>query len=126
MFCYSLDLRSIRRQPRTLPNSFISTSSDQNFSGSSSNPIFVLSLSLSGFLATDDEFSPGNYGIRDQIAALRWVVSEIHAFLGDPNAITIMGHDAGAISSQIHLFSPESRGELLSVKSLNALRGRFF
>lgn len=68
-------------------------------------------LGVLGFLATDDENSPGNFGIRDQIAALRWVSAEIHAFSGDPNSVTIFGHDAGAISNGIHLFASESRGE---------------
>jgi len=66
-----------------------------------------------GFYSTDDHNGPGNYGLRDQISALRWVNSEIHAFGGDPNAITIFGHDAGAISVNILMLTPEAKGKYL-------------
>lgn len=40
----------------------------------------------------------GNQGLRDQIAALRWVKAHIHEFGGNPNKVTIFGTSAGGTS----------------------------
>ena len=52
----------------------------------------------------------GNYGLYDQLCAIRWVRENIAAFGGDPEAITIMGQSAGAMSVQQHCLSPLSEG----------------
>ena len=52
----------------------------------------------------------GNYGLFDQLTAIQWVRDNISAFGGDPDAITIMGQSAGAMSVQQHSLSPLSRG----------------
>ncbi|MBE6940439.1 MAG: carboxylesterase family protein [Ruminococcaceae bacterium] len=52
----------------------------------------------------------GNYGLYDQLAALQWVHDNIASFGGDPEAITIMGQSAGAMSVQQHCLSPLSEG----------------
>ena len=52
----------------------------------------------------------GNYGIMDQVAALKWVQTNIGAFGGDPSRVTIFGQSAGGESVLIHLVSPESKG----------------
>lgn len=55
-------------------------------------------LSTLGFLNTGDRSSPGNYGIKDMIMALKWVQRNIEAFGGDPNNVSIMGTSAGGVS----------------------------
>ena len=52
----------------------------------------------------------GNYGLADQITALKWVKNNIASFGGDPYNIIIMGQSAGAMSVQALCFSPESEG----------------
>ena len=73
-------------------------------------------LGVLGFLAHPDlrAKSPtgvsGNYGVLDEIAALKWVQNNIAAFGGDPAKVTIVGQSAGARSVQALLFSPLAKG----------------
>jgi para-nitrobenzyl esterase len=52
----------------------------------------------------------GNYGLLDQLAALRWVKRNIGAFGGNPDQVTIVGESAGGISVMHLLTWPEARG----------------
>lgn len=73
-------------------------------------------LGTLGFLAhpalsaESDTGVSGNWGITDQIAALRWVRDEIAAFGGDPERVTIMGLSAGGASVGLLLASPGAGG----------------
>jgi para-nitrobenzyl esterase len=52
----------------------------------------------------------GNYGIMDNIAALKWVQANIASFGGDPSNVTIFGESAGGILMNFLMTAPEARG----------------
>ncbi len=71
-------------------------------------------LGALGFMAhpalTERDGHSGNYGLMDQIAALRWVRDNIRAFGGDESNVTIFGQSAGAGSVQALMASPLADG----------------
>ncbi|NMN04480.1 MULTISPECIES: carboxylesterase family protein [unclassified Novosphingobium] len=72
-------------------------------------------LGIFGFLphralAAEQGGKAGNYGLMDQIAALRWIKANVARFGGDPDRIMIFGESAGAEDVGYLLASPQTRG----------------
>lgn len=72
-------------------------------------------LGLFGFmchpwLAEENNGHCGNYGVLDQLAALKWVEENIKIFGGDPDNITLFGQSSGSLTSQTLMLSPLSKG----------------
>ena len=63
-----------------------------------------------GFLSTGDQAAKGNYGLLDQIQALRWVSENIAFFGGDPLRITVFGSGIGASCVSLLTLSHHSEG----------------
>lgn len=98
------------------------TASSNNFDGESLARHGVVLVSINyrltvfGFFAHPEltKESPyhasGNYGLLDQIAALKWVHDNIARFGGDPGNVTIFGQSAGAVDVDVLMTSPLAKG----------------
>lgn len=58
----------------------------------------------------------GNFGLKDQNLALKWVQQYVSYFGGDADRVTIFGHSAGGTAVNFHLLSAASEG-LVSTNS---------
>jgi para-nitrobenzyl esterase len=102
-----------------------------NFAGSGSEAIFdgeslarrgvVLvtanyRLGVFGFFAHPEltaessHHASGNYGLMDQIAAMKWVRDNVARFGGDPRNVTIFGESAGSLDINVLMTSPLAKG----------------
>ena len=68
-------------------------------------------LSILGFLSTGDSAASGNFGLKDQVLALKWVQKNIKAFGGNRNRVTLFGQSAGGVSVGLHALSKASNGK---------------
>lgn len=66
-------------------------------------------LGAFGFLSSEDHVISGNFGLKDQVLALKWINENIEYFGGDRSKITIAGFSAGGASVHYHYFSPLSQ-----------------
>ena len=68
---------------------------------------FLAHLALT---AEFEHHSSGNYGLLDQLQALKWVKENIRELGGDPGHVTVMGQSAGAVDICLRMASPLSQG----------------
>ncbi|XP_063622118.1 esterase FE4-like [Cydia splendana] len=71
---------------------------------------FNYRIGVLGFLCLGIEEAPGNAGLKDQLAALRWVKRNIKAFGGDSDNVTVFGVSAGAASVSLLIASGKLDG----------------
>jgi para-nitrobenzyl esterase len=67
-------------------------------------------LSLPGLTAESAQHSSGNYGLLDQIEALKWVRRNIAKFGGDPSNVTVFGASSGSLDICDLMASPLASG----------------
>jgi carboxylesterase type B len=72
-------------------------------------------LNILGFLTPGPEKMSGNYGLHDQILALKWISINAKYFNGDPKRITYIGHSAGAANAVLIAMSKRSDGLIARV-----------
>ncbi|OTA90670.1 hypothetical protein M434DRAFT_13772 [Hypoxylon sp. CO27-5] len=76
-----------------------------------------------GFLALEDLGLTGNYGLQDQLLALRWVQDNIVGFDGDPKKVLLFGESAGAMDAFVLSTLPEIT-QLVQAVALESGAGR--
>ncbi|CAG9782830.1 unnamed protein product [Diatraea saccharalis] len=71
---------------------------------------FNYRLGILGFLCLGTPNAPGNAGMKDQVALLRWVQNNIAKFGGNSNDVTISGYSAGSGSVELLMLSSLAKG----------------
>uniref|UniRef100_A0A0A9X8C1 Carboxylic ester hydrolase n=2 Tax=Lygus hesperus TaxID=30085 RepID=A0A0A9X8C1_LYGHE len=72
-----------------------------------------------GFMTLGDTIFPGNFGLKDQLTALRWVKKNIASFGGDPNSVTLFGQSSGGECVHQLLRSPLVEKEGLATRGVS-------
>ncbi len=72
-------------------------------------------LNIFGFLTPDPKIMSGNYGLHDQLLALKWISINAKNFNGDSKRITYVGHSAGAANAILLAMSKRSDGLIARV-----------
>nr|XP_018904128.1 PREDICTED: cholinesterase 1-like [Bemisia tabaci] len=72
--------------------------------------IFNYRLDVFGFYCSGDKEAPGNFGLKDQVLALKWVKENIRDYGGDPNNVTIFGESVGGVSVHTLFFARSAQG----------------
>ncbi|KAM3955217.1 juvenile hormone esterase [Aphomia sociella] len=67
-------------------------------------------LNAYGFLNLGTEDAPGNAGLKDIRAALRWIKENIIGFDGDPDNVTVMGQGSGGTAAIYLTLSDSTKG----------------
>ncbi len=67
-------------------------------------------LALPALTAESEHHSSGNYGLLDQLQALKWVRENISRLGGDPRRVTVMGQSSGAVDICLLMASPLAAG----------------
>ncbi|KAF6198582.1 hypothetical protein GE061_008330 [Apolygus lucorum] len=76
-------------------------------------------LNFFGFMTLGDKIFPGNFGMKDMVAALRWVKNNIASFGGDPNSVTLIGYSSGGMNVEQLLRSPLVEKEGLASRGIS-------
>ncbi|KAJ2946248.1 hypothetical protein O0L34_g12287 [Tuta absoluta] len=71
---------------------------------------FNYRLGVQGFLCLGTPDAPGNAGMKDMVALLRWVKKNIASFGGNPDDVTIDGYSAGSSAVDLLLLSKATKG----------------
>ena len=67
-------------------------------------------LGIFGFFTLNNDEARGNYGLWDQIQALKWINENIGYLRGDSKSVTIFGESAGGFSTTLLALYPPNRG----------------
>lgn len=71
---------------------------------------FNYRVGVLGFMCLGTDKVPGNAGLKDQVAALKWVQENIKHFGGDPKRVTIAGCSSAATTNEALVVSPTTKG----------------
>ncbi|XP_065361170.1 esterase 6-like [Calliphora vicina] len=74
-----------------------------------------------GFLSTEDDAISGNYGLKDQQLALKWIKNNIKYFGGDPEKILLIGFSAGGSSAHLQMLQPSLENIAKAVVSFSGV-----